>query len=102
MSAKRTCPSPYSPKPIPGDTDTFALASTCFVNSSEPSARYAWGIFAHTYMDAFGTSTGHPASSRPLHSTSRRAWYLAAICATQSCGPSSAAMAATWMGVNVP
>ena len=31
--------SPYSPKPMPGDTDTFACASSLFANSSEPAAR---------------------------------------------------------------
>ena len=70
--AKRTCASPYSPKPMPGDTDTFAFASTCFANSSEPSDAYASGILAHTYIDAFGTSTSQPASCRPFTSTSRR------------------------------
>src|SRR5450631_485451 len=34
--AKRTCPSPNSPKPMPGDTDTLALAMSFLVNSSEP------------------------------------------------------------------
>ena len=34
--------------------------------------------------------------------TSRRLWYLRRISSTQSCGPSSAAMAATWIGVKVP
>ena len=57
---------------------------------------------AHTYIDALGTSTSHPASVSPLHSTLRRRWYVAAISRTQSCGPSSAAIAATWIGVNVP
>ncbi len=100
--AKRTYSSPYSPKPMPGDTETFAFASSFFVNSSEPAARYGSGILAHTYIDAFGMSTIHPASCSPLTSTSRRFWYFIAISATQSCGPSSAAIAATWIGVNVP
>ncbi len=39
IMAKRTCPSPNSPKPTPGDTDTLALASSFLVNSSEPSLR---------------------------------------------------------------
>ena len=72
--AKRTYSSPNSPKPMPGDTDTFACASSCFVNSSEPCARYASGILAQTYIDAFGLSTIQPASCRPLTSTSRRFW----------------------------
>jgi len=37
--AKRTCSSPYSPKPMPGDTDTLAPASSFFANSSDPIAR---------------------------------------------------------------
>src|SRR5439155_13281518 len=35
--AKRTWPSPNSPKPMPGETDTFALANNRFANSREPS-----------------------------------------------------------------
>ncbi|CFP66632.1 Uncharacterised protein [Bordetella pertussis] len=53
-------------------------------------------------MDAFGISTFQPASCRPRASTSRRRWYCATISLTQSCGPSSAAIEATWIGVNVP
>ena len=37
--AKRTWPSPNSPKPTPADTDTFACDRIRFVNSSEPAAR---------------------------------------------------------------
>ena len=39
ISAKRTWSSPWSPKPMPGDTLSLALASSCLANSSEPSAR---------------------------------------------------------------
>ena len=39
IRAKRTCPSPNSPNPMPGDTDTLACASSFLVNSSEPSGR---------------------------------------------------------------
>ena len=39
ISEKRTWSSPYSPKPIPGDTATLASLSTFFENSSEPSTR---------------------------------------------------------------
>src|SRR5690606_32798274 len=36
MSEKRTYSSPYSPKPMPGETATLASASSFFENSSEP------------------------------------------------------------------
>mmetsp|Transcript_2838 Transcript_2838/g.7331 ORF Transcript_2838/g.7331 Transcript_2838/m.7331 type:complete len:289 (+) Transcript_2838:212-1078(+) len=39
ISAKRTWPSPWSPKPMPGDTQTLAFSSSCRANSSEPSSR---------------------------------------------------------------
>ena len=42
-------------------------------------AAYGSGIFAQTYMDAFGISTIQPASCRPFTSTSRRRLYWAAI-----------------------
>ena len=35
-SAKRTCPSPSGPNPIPGDTATCAFSSSSLANSSEP------------------------------------------------------------------
>ena len=39
ISAKRTWPSPYSPKPMPGDTETLARSIRRFANSSEPAGR---------------------------------------------------------------
>ncbi|CFP66634.1 Uncharacterised protein [Bordetella pertussis] len=38
IRAKRTYSSPYSPKPIPGDTATFASDRTRLANSKEPIA----------------------------------------------------------------
>src|SRR5690606_37402842 len=102
MRAKRTYSSPYSPKPTPGDTATLASASRRLENSSEPSARQGSGMCAQMYMEALGMSTIQPASCRPRASTSRRLRYCSTTSETQSCGPSRAAMAATWMGVNVP
>ena len=74
ISAKRTWSSPWSPKPMPGLTQTFARSISCLANSSEPSAAYFSGILAQMYIDAFGQSTFQPASRRPLTSTSRRFW----------------------------
>ena len=51
---------------------------------------------------AFGTSTIQPASCSPFAMTSRRLRYLRTISSTQSCGPSSATIEATWIGVKVP
>src|ERR1051325_1428367 len=48
MSAKRTYGSPYSPKPMPGETATFASCSRNFENSTEPIALHGSGISAHT------------------------------------------------------
>src|SRR5690606_7668987 len=39
IRAKRTYSSPYSPKPMPGETATLASDSTRLENSSEPMAR---------------------------------------------------------------
>src|SRR5690606_24595767 len=39
IRAKRTYSSPYSPKPMPGDTATLASASRRLENSSDPRAR---------------------------------------------------------------
>ena len=55
-----------TPKPIPGETHTLACSSSRLENSREPSARYASGMRAQMYIEAFGHSTGQPASVRPL------------------------------------
>src|SRR5271169_2359618 len=60
INENRTCPSPCSPKPTPGLTATFASSSSLFENSTDPSARYCSGIFAHANIVAFGRSTGQP------------------------------------------
>ena len=38
-SARRTWPSPYSPKPMPGETATLASSSRSLLKASEPIAR---------------------------------------------------------------
>ena len=58
--------------------------------------------FAVEEINMAGGVTGQPTALRPLHSTSRRDWYMAQISATQPWSPSSAAIAATCMGVNMP
>ena len=54
------------------------------------------------YIDALGLSTIQPASCRPFTMTSRRFWYFMRCSSTHSCGPSSATIDATWIGVKVP
>src|SRR5207244_12394916 len=72
ISAKRTYWSPYSPKPMPGETATFASRSSSFETSSEPIALYASGISAQTNIVAFGFGTCQPMRSRPSHMPSSR------------------------------
>ena len=101
-SAMRTWPSPCSPKPRPGATATLARASSSLENSTLPSEAYFGGIGAQANMDPSGHGMSHPACASPLISTSRRSRYNVRICSTQSCGPVSAAAAATWIGVKAP
>ncbi|SDY48572.1 hypothetical protein SAMN04515617_11529 [Collimonas sp. OK242] len=44
INANRTYSSPYSPKPMPGETHTLAFSSSCLENSSDPRWRYGSGI----------------------------------------------------------
>jgi len=102
MRLKRRWPSPYSPKPTPGETATCARSSSILANSSDPIARNSSGSGAHTNIVARGLSNSQPALASPSHSTSRRLQYSCRVCSTQSCGPSSALMAAICTGMNMP
>src|SRR5262249_18935316 len=75
IKAKRTQRSPYSPKPIPGDTATFASRSRKVENSSDPIGWNRSGIGAQTNIVAFGFSTAQPARLSPSTSTLRRCSY---------------------------
>ncbi len=60
ISPKRTWSSPYSPKPIPGDTATLASASSFLRKLQRAHLPVRLGIGAQTNMVAFGRSTAQP------------------------------------------
>ena len=68
----RTKPSPYSPKPTPGDTATAASVSISFENSIEPSRAKAGGTGAQANMVAGGAGIAQPALPMASTSASRR------------------------------
>src|ERR1700733_358242 len=72
ISEKRTCPSPWAPKPTPGLTATLASSSSFLENSTEPSILYGSGIRAQANIVALGRATGQPILQSPCTSTSRR------------------------------
>ena len=55
--AMRTCASPCSPKPMPGDTATLACVSRSLEKASEPSSANALGIGAQANMMADGAGS---------------------------------------------
>src|SRR5437870_6898291 len=59
--AMRTKPSPYSPKPIPGDTATLARSSKSFEKARLPMPRYSAGTGAQANIEAAGGGTSQPA-----------------------------------------
>src|SRR4029079_1436657 len=72
ISAKRTKPSPPGPNPTPGETATRARSSSSDANLTEPR-RAAWaGRGAQTNIEATGSGTGQPTSSRPVQSSFAR------------------------------
>jgi hypothetical protein len=68
----------------------------------EPSGRKASGIGAQANIDASGEGISHPARPKLSTRQSRLALYSRRFAPTMSCGPLSAAVAATWIGVNAP
>jgi len=72
--ARRTYPSPHSPKPMPGETATLASLKRNLENSREPIFLKAGGISAQTNMVALGFATSQPARLRPSTRMSRRDW----------------------------
>src|SRR4029079_11789831 len=71
-SATRTYPSPYSPKPMPGDTAISAFSTSSLENSMLPSELKGSGIGAHANIDARGDGTCQPARPKLSTRTSRR------------------------------
>src|SRR5690606_32541447 len=67
---KRTKPSPYSPKPIPGATATSASVSSSLEKASEPSGARSGGSGAQANIVAGGLGTCQPAAASPSISTS--------------------------------
>jgi hypothetical protein len=100
---KRTWPSPYSPKPIPGDTATLASRSSFLLNSREPMVRLVGR--GNPRPDKHGGLRRRDLPAGGIQSVAEHvaaARYMALISPTQLWSPSSAAMAATWIGVNMP
>jgi hypothetical protein len=71
-SAMRTYPSPYSPKPVPGDTATSAFSTRSVENSTLPRVWNGSGIGAQANMEARGDGIIQPARAKDSTSTSRR------------------------------
>ncbi len=72
IRAKRTKSSPYSPKPRPGDTATWASRIKNVENATDPILRYCSGILAQTNMVPLGLSISQPTRDRPDIRASRR------------------------------
>src|ERR1700751_2448918 len=60
----RTKPSPYSPKPTPGDTATLARSSSSFEKARLPMPRYSAGTGAQANIDAAGGGTSPQAGEQ--------------------------------------
>jgi hypothetical protein len=71
-SAMRTKPSPYSPKPIPGETAMSAFSTRSLENSTLPRLLNGSGIGDQANIEARGDGTSQPARLKLSTSTSRR------------------------------
>ena len=60
------------------------------------------GSFAHTNIVPLPFGFSQPMEASPSHRASRRAWYCLHCSFTLSRGPSRAAIAAFWIGRNIP
>jgi hypothetical protein len=79
-------------------TPAFSINS---IQNAMLSVRFP-GSFAHTNIVPLPFGFSQPMEASPSHRASRRAWYCLHCSFTLSRGPSRAAIAAFWIGRNIP